>query len=268
MIAFAGNSILVRLALSSESIGPLSFSILRLLSGAVVLALLTGPKQTIRSGNWTAALFLLTYIFFFSYAYRSLEAGTGALILFATVQIVMIGSGIRDGERLKIRQWLGTSAACVGLVFLLLPGASTSPDPIGSLLMGLSGLGWAMYSLVGRKVTTPILATAGNFLKAFLIILVIGIPLLWIWLPEPFPQASGIGWAFLSGGVTSGLGYSLWYHVLRQLPATRAAIAQLSVPAIAAIGGLLFLSETLTMRLFLTTIMVLGGVGVATFRQK
>jgi len=263
MIAFAGNSILVRLALSTDSIGPLAFSVIRLSAGAMVLALIAKPKNAIQSGSWTAALYLLTYVVFFSYAYLSLDAGTGALILFATVQIVMIGSGIRQGERLSPAQWMGMAMACLGLFFLLRPGAVASPNPIGALLMGLSGLGWALYSLRGRHVESPALATAGNFARASACVIGISIPLLLL-TPEAYPNTKGIALAITSGAITSGLGYTLWYKVLPHLPATRASIAQLSVPAIAAIGGLLFLNETLTTRLLITTALVLGGVAMAT----
>ena len=265
MIAFAGNSIIVRMALASDSIGPLSFGLIRLLAGALVLALLVKPKQAISSGTWKGALCLLTYVVFFSYAYLSLDAGTGALILFATVQIVMIGSGIRQGERLSPIQWFGTAIACLGLVFLLRPGA-TSPDPLGAFMMAMAGLGWALYSLLGRHVDSPTLATAGNFVKAFLLVVLTSIPLLLI-RPEPYPYTNGVILAIVSGGVTSGLGYALWYRVLRHLPATRAGIAQLSVPAIAAVGGLIFLNEAVTLRLLTTSAMVLGGVAIATLSQ-
>jgi drug/metabolite transporter (DMT)-like permease len=265
MIAFAGNSIIVRMALASGSIGPLSFGVIRLLAGAIVLALLVKPERAFSSGSWTGALCLLTYVVFFSYAYLSLDAGTGALILFAIVQIVMIGSGIRHGERLTTPQWVGTGTACLGLVFLLRPGTAVSPDPLGALIMAMAGLGWALYSLLGRHVEAPTLATAGNFVKAFALVLLISVPLLWI-RPEDFPSTKGVVLATVSGGVTSGLGYALWYCVLRYLPATRAGVAQLSVPAIAAIGGLIFLDEAVTVRLLITSAMVLGGVAIATIQ--
>ena len=267
MIAFAGNSIIVRMALASDSIGPLSFGVVRLLAGAVVLALLANPKRAFSAGSWKGALCLLTYVVFFSYAYLSLDAETGALILFATVQIVMIGWGIKQGERLSMIQWLGTGIAFLGLVFLLRPGAAASPDPLGALMMGMAGLGWALYSLLGRHVESPTLATAGNFVKALLLVLLISLPSFWIW-PERLPQVKGFLLAITSGGVTSGLGYALWYRVLRYLPATRAGIAQLSVPAIAAVGGLMFLNEAVTVRLLITSAMVLGGVAVATIQTR
>lgn len=267
MVAFAGNSILARLALSTDSIGSLSFSIIRLLAGAIVLSLIARPRRALQSGSWTAALYLLSYALFFSYAYLSLDAGTGALILFAAVQIVMIGSGIRQGERLSAVQWSGMVIACLGLFFLLRPGAASSPDPIGALMMGLSGLGWALYSLRGRSTDSPALATAGNFAKAAVYVVVISVPLLLL-MPEEYPSVKGVALAVLSGAVTSGLGYTLWYKVLPHLAATRASIAQLSVPAIAAVGGIAFLNEAVTTRLVLTTALVLGGVAMATLAPQ
>ena len=231
MVAFAGNSIIARMALATESIGPLSFSLIRLLAGAMVLVLLASPKRAFSSGSWPGACCLLTYMVFFSYAYLSLDAGTGALILFATVQIVMIGSGIRQGERLSVVQWVGTALACLGLVFLLLPGANTSVNLPGALMMGLSGSGWALYSLRGRHVDSPTWATAGNFAKATVIVVLISIPLL-LAMPEKVPQIKGIALAIASGSVTSGLGYALWYKVLGHLTAIRAGVAQLSLSLI------------------------------------
>jgi len=179
------------------------------------------------------------------------------------VQIVMIGAGLRQGERLSAAQWSGMAIACIGLFFLLRPGASSSPNPIGATMMGLSGLGWALYSLRGRSADSPTLATAGNFAKAAVYIVAISVPL-FLMMPESYPSAKGITLAILSGAVTSGLGYSLWYKVLPHLAATRASIAQLSVPAIAAVGGMAFLNEAVTIRLVITTVLVLGGVALAT----
>ena len=226
MLAFAGNSILVRLALSTDSIGSLSFSIIRLLAGALMLALIAKPKHALESGSWLSALYLLVYVLFFSYAYLSLDAGTGALILFATVQIVMIGSGLWHGERLTALQWTGMAMACSGLFFLLRPGAASSPNLTGAVLMCLSGMGWALYSLRGRHTESPALATAGNFTKASVYVVGISIPLLLV-LPEEFPSTKGIVLAIISGAITSGLGYTLWYKVLPHLPATRASICLL-----------------------------------------
>jgi len=265
MLAFAGNSIIVRVALASDAIGPLSFGLIRLLAGAIVLALLVSPKHAFSSGSWKGALCLLAYVVFFSYAYLSLDAGTGALILFAMVQIVMIGFGVAHGERLSIVQWCGAAIAFNGFSLLLRPGAVASPEPFGAWMMAVAGLGWGLYSLLGRNVQDPTLATAGNFMRAFLLALLISLPLFWI-RPEGFPTTKGIVLAIVSGSVTSGLGYALWYRVLRHLPATRAGIAQLSVPAIAALGGVAFLNEAVTTRLLVTSTMVLGGVAVATIQ--
>ena len=284
MVAFAGNSILVRLALATDSIGPLAFGVIRLLAGATVLSLLAGPQRAWRDSSWLGAIYLLTYVMFFSYAYLSLNTGTGALILFATVQMVMIGAGIRAGERLSWLQWLGTSLAFCGLVFLLRPGAvaspeiaatpsisaapsvSAAPSIAGAVMMTIAGLGWGLYSLKGKSVQLPVAATAGSFAKAALLALALSMPLLML-RQEEFPQTKGVLLALGSGAITSGLGYALWYKVLRFLPATRAGIAQLSVPAIAAIGGLVLLGEAVSIRLLVTTAMVLGGVGAATLTQ-
>ena len=267
MVAFAANSILVRLALANESIGPLAFGAIRLLAGAVTLLFLSGPVRAWNDSSWLAAGYLLTYVLFFSFAYLSLDAGTGALILFAIVQKVMIGAGIRSGERLSIIQWLGTAIACLGLVFLLLPGSVGAPDPIGAIMMSLAGLGWALFSLKGKTVENPLVAIAGSFAKATLLIVAVGAPLLFV-RNEAGPQINGILLAVVSGAITSGLGYALWYKVLRFLPASRAGIAQLSVPAIAAIGGLIFLGEVLSIRVAVTTAMVLGGVGLSTLTKQ
>jgi drug/metabolite transporter (DMT)-like permease len=276
MVAFAGNSIIARFALADLSLGPWAFSTIRLLAGATVLTLMVGPRRILDTsrtrlrgdaGGWAGAVCLTTYVVFFSYAYRWLDAGTGALVLFATVQIVMIGSGIVAGERLAMKQWTGAGIAIVGLVVLLRPGVVNAPNLTGVMMMGLSGLGWAMYSLIGRRVQSPTLATAGNFVRAAALVLLIGLPVT-VLFPERLPSSQGVALAILSGAVTSGLGYVLWYRVLPHLAATQAGIAQLSVPAIAAIGGIIFLNETPTTGLVIATTMVLGGVGVATLSSR
>ena len=267
MLAFAANSILVRLALASHSIGPLSFSLIRLLAGALLLGAIAGPKRIRHAGSWKGAVFLLGYVVFFSCAYLSLDTATGALILFATVQVVMIGVGIWRGERLSAIQWLGTGLAGLGLVWLLRPAAGASPDPWGALMMGASGLGWALYSLHGRQSKDATLATAGNFTRAFLLTLPICLPGFY-WFPESAPVARGVALAAVSGAITSGLGYTIWYKVLPHIPTTYASVAQLSVPAFAAIGGLILLKEPLSVRLVVTIAMVLGGVGIVTVQRS
>ena len=262
MIAFAANSILARLALTGGDIGPWSFTAIRFISGAICLALIIGPMKTLRQGSWNAAFALLLYGIFFSYAYLLLSAGTGALILFAVVQITMIGGGLLAGERLRALQWLGLALAMGGLVYLMLPSVAP-PSPIGAIMMSLSGLGWGLYSLMGRGKGNPTALTAGNFLRAAIICAVITLPVLLI-LPEAAIGPKGIGLALLSGIMTSGIGYVIWYMALKHLTATRAGIAQLTVPFIAAIGGMLFIAEPFTLRFFIAMCMTLLGVALAT----
>ena len=262
MIAFAANSIFARLALTGGDIGPWGFTSIRFISGAVCLAFIVGPSETLGQGSWKAALALLLYGVLFSYAYLSLSAGTGALILFAAVQITMIGGGLMAGERLRALQWLGVALAMGGLVYLMVPYIAP-PSPVGAATMAMSGLGWGLYSLMGRGQGNPTALTAGNFLRAAIICAVVSIPLLWI-LPEISPAPKGITLALGSGIITSGFGYVIWYMALKHLTATRAGIAQLTVPIIAAIGGMLFIAEPLTMRFFIAMCMTLGGVGLAT----
>ena len=266
MIAFAANSILARLALTGGDIGPWSFTAIRFISGAVCLALIIGPMKTLRQGSWNAAFALLLYGIFFSYAYLLLSAGTGALILFAVVQITMIGGGLLAGERLRALQWLGLALAMGGLVYLMLPSVAP-PSPIGAIMMSLSGLGWGLYSLMGRGKGNPTALTAGNFLRAAIICAVITLPVLLI-LPETSIGPKGIGLALLSGIMTSGIGYVIWYMALKHLTATRAGIAQLTVPFIAAIGGMLFIAEPFTLRFFIAMCLTLLGVALATLSSN
>ena len=266
MIAFAANSILARIALTGGDIGPWSFTAIRFISGAVCLALIIGPMKTLRQGSWNAAFALLLYGIFFSYAYLLLSAGTGALILFAVVQITMIGGGLLAGERLRTLQWLGLALAMGGLVYLMLPSVAP-PSPIGAIMMSLSGLGWGLYSLMGRGKGNPTALTAGNFLRAAIICAVITLPVLLI-LPEAAIGPKGLGLALLSGVITSGLGYVIWYMALKHLTATRAGIAQLTVPFIAAIGGMLFIAEPFTLRFFIAMCLTLLGVALATLSSN
>ena len=266
MIAFAANSILARLALTGGDIGPWSFTAIRFISGAVCLALIIGPMKTLRQGSWNAAFALLLYGIFFSYAYLLLSAGTGALILFAVVQITMIGGGLLAGERLRTLQWLGLALAMGGLVYLMLPSVAP-PSPIGAIMMSAAGLGWGLYSLMGRGKGNPTALTAGNFLRAAIICAVITLPVLLI-LPETSIGPKGIGLALLSGIMTSGIGYVIWYMALKHLTATRAGIAQLTVPFIAAIGGMLFIAEPFTLRFFIAMCLTLLGVALATLSSN
>jgi len=265
MIAFAANSILCRLALKTTSIDPASFTAIRLVAGAATLWLIvrirTGSNAL--AGSWTQAFSLFAYAAAFSFAYVSLSAGTGALILFGAVQATMILYGLLRGERFTPLQTAGLLLALGGLVALLLPGA-TAPHWAGATLMTIAGIAWGAYSLMGRASTRPIETTAGNFLRAALFgALLSAVSLgMFAW------DARGAMLAVLSGAVASGLGYAIWYTVLPALRATHAATVQLSVPVIAAIGGVLLLGEHLTLRLVLCSIAILGGIALVLHARK
>lgn len=266
MTAFAANSVLARLAMATGEAGPWSFTLIRLVSGAVVLALIVSPRRAIGSGGWASGAALLLYAAAFSLAYLTLATGTGALILFAIVQITMIGWGILQGERLAAARWAGLALALGGLVWLLLPGLE-APPLIGALLMGAAGVGWGIYSLRGRGASQPTVLTAGNFARACVLAIVIAGPALLL-SGEASPSIEGVVYALASGAITSALGYAIWYAALRDLSASLAAIAQLTVPAIAAIGGMVFLSEPLTLRFVIATGLILGGVALASFARR
>jgi drug/metabolite transporter (DMT)-like permease len=267
LIAFAANSIFARLALGSPSIDPASYTTVRLMTGAATLWLIARFRQvgepTAFDSSWTSAAMLLLYAAAFSFAYISLPAGTGALILFAAVQITMIAAGLCSGERPSPLHWLGLLIAVAGLSYLVSPGIA-APPATGSLLMGTAGVAWGVYSLLGRGVTNPVRATAKNFLRTVPLTLVVST----LGLPFVAITAEGFLWAALSGSITSAIGYVIWYAALRGLSATLAATVQLSVPAIAALGGVVFLSEHMTLRLILAGALILAGVGLAIFSQK
>jgi drug/metabolite transporter (DMT)-like permease len=267
MIAFAANSLLGRLGLVEGGIGAGSFALIRLLSGALILALIAGPVRSLSAGSWAGAASLIVYAAFFSYAYTALPAGTGALILFAMVQVTMVGAGLVSGERLSTLQWSGLSVAILALIWLLSPGLDTPPLRAAGM-MAIAGIGWGAYSLLGRRATgtDPTRRTAGNFLRASLLAVLI-LPLILWRHPEPIPETYGILLAIISGAVTSGLGYAIWYAALRSLPATKAGIAQLTVPAIAALGGILVLDEQISLRFVLASTLILAGVGLATLTK-
>jgi drug/metabolite transporter (DMT)-like permease len=259
MVAFAANSILCRLALETTSIDPATFTVIRLVSGAATLWLIvrvrTGGKAL--AGSWASAFSLFTYAAAFSFAYFSLSAGTGALILFGAVQATMILYGLLRGERFTPLQTAGLLLALGGLVALLLPGA-TAPHWAGATLMTIAGMAWGAYSLMGRASTHPIETTAGNFLRAAMF----GVLLSAVSIGVFAWDARGALLAVLSGAVASGLGYAIWYTVLPALRATHAATVQLSVPVIAAIGGVLLLGERLSLRLVLCSVAILGGIAL------
>lgn len=267
MVAFAANSLLCRGALAAGSIDAYSFTAIRVASGAFTLgliALLSGRHSEVRDhGSWESAAALLGYALAFSIAYLTLDAGTGALILFGSVQVTMILGGLLRGEQPPPRRWLGLALAGGGLVYLLLPGAS-APDPFGGVMMLGAGVSWGVYSLRGREAPRPLLATARNFGLA-LPMAVVALLLGW---GAYHAEFKGVLLAVLSGGVASGLGYSLWYRALRGLTATSAAIVQLSVPVIAAIGGILLFQEIATMRLLIAGIVTLGGIAIAVTAKR
>jgi drug/metabolite transporter (DMT)-like permease len=265
MTAFAANSLLCRLALAHTSIDPASFTGIRLASGAVTLWVIVRVQNQhkVTGGNWLSAGALFLYAAAFSFAYISLPAGIGALLLFGAVQVTMIAAGLRAGERLSLRQTSGVILALIGLVILLRPGL-TAPSVAGSILMLIAGIAWGIYSLRGRNSGDPLVATAGNFLRATPIAIVLSLLLIMRSNPDPM----GIVYALLSGALTSGIGYVAWYAALRGMTATGAAIVQLSVPVIAALGGILLLNENLTLRLILASFAILGGIALVVVRRK
>ena len=259
MVAFAGNSLLCRVALKHTSIDAASFTTIRLASGALVLWLIVRMSRSTASGegNWRSALALFGYAAGFSFAYASLPAATGALLLFGAVQATMIGHGMWAGERLRGLQSVGLVLALGGLVGLLLPGLA-APPLAGSVLMLGAGVAWGIYSLRGRGGGDPTRVTAGNFLRAVPIAAALSLLLH----EGASLDGAGFWYAVASGALASGIGYAVWYAALPALKATQAAIVQLSVPVIAALGGILFLGEPLTLRLALTSAAILGGIAL------
>ena len=261
LVAFASNSLLTRLALGSHQVDAATFTALRLASGAVMLAALVVAQ----SRTWTALRFagvagpvaLFVYAAPFSFAYLRIGAAVGALVLFGVVQLTMIGYGIARGERPAPMMWIGLALAAGGLLVLTLP-AVARPDPLGVALMTVAGVAWAVYTLVGRGTTDPLAANARSFVWSTpLAMLLVAIT------RGPVQATSrGVVLALISGAVTSGLGYAIWYRALPRLSVTQAAVAQLSVPVIAAIGAALALGETLTLRLVVSGVAVLAGVGL------
>jgi drug/metabolite transporter (DMT)-like permease len=266
MLAFAANSVLCRLALGGEAIDAASFTTVRVVSGAVMLlVLITIRRETShvrKASHWMSAAMLFLYAVCFSFAYISLSTGTGALILFGAVQITMIVAALWSGERPGAIQWLGLVTALVGLVYLVMPGLS-APSPVGSALMTLAGFGWGVYSLRGRGSKHPLAATTGNFVLAVPVAVLVGL----LMVKRMEISTLGLILAVLSGALTSGLGYVIWYAALRGLTATQAATVQLTVPVLAALGGVFFLSEAVTLRLLVASVLILGGVAFAVVGQ-
>lgn len=259
MIAFAANSLLGRAALKTTAIDPASFVAIRLISGAVALCLIASWRGgfTLRAGSWVSAAALFAYAAAFSFAYLGVPAAAGALILFCAVQATMIGWGLKAGERMRPVQILGLCLAIAGLIGLLLPGLS-APPLWAALLMVVAGIAWGVYSLLGRGARGPTQATAGNFLRAAPMGLALCLGMRHGIALDP----AGMVYAALSGAVTSGIGYAVWYAALPGLAATTAATIQLSVPVITALGGVAFLGEPISLRLLLSSLAILGGIGL------
>jgi drug/metabolite transporter (DMT)-like permease len=257
MIAFASNSLLCRLALKQTGIDAVSFTFIRIFSGAVALWLIMKIRRATwkEEGSWASALALFIYAAAFSFAYLDLSAGTGALLLFGAVQATMILWGFRKGERLDAIQLVGLIFAVTGLVVLVFPGLS-APPLVGSILMVAAGVAWGIYSIRGKPGRDAIAATAGNFLRAVPFAAVVSV----ILLSQARLDHAGIFYAVVSGAITSGLGYVIWYSALPGLKAASAATVQLSVPVLAATGGILLLGEPITLRYVLASVAVLGGI--------
>lgn len=263
LLAFAGNSLLCRLALRHTAIDAASFTLIRLVAGALCLWLIArwrdGPRASGQgqAGNWPSAMALFVYAAAFSFAYASLSAGTGALLLFGAVQASMIAWGLYRGERLRGVQTAGWAVALAGLVGLVLPGWAAPPWQ-GSLLMAAAGMAWAVYTVRGRGQGDPLQVTAGNFARAVLPAVLCS-ALLW---RGTALDAAGVACALASGALASGVGYAIWYTVLPALRVTTAATLQLAVPVIAAVGGIAWLGEALSLRLLLAALAILGGIAL------
>ncbi len=260
MMAFAANSLLCRQALGEGLIDAATFTSVRVLSGAVTLGLIVLIRRRPRApstANWRSAAMLFTYMAFFSFAYLSLGAGTGALILFGAVQLTMFIFALRQGEHFSLMSWAGLSLAVFGLIYLVSPGV-TAPDLSGAILMAIAGIAWGAYSLMGRGAADPLEATARNFVYSAPLVLIVSL----FFMDDFSTTPNGLALAVASGAIASGCGYVIWYAVLPALSATRAATVQLSVPAIAAFGGVVLLSEELSLRLFLASAVTLGGVAL------
>ena len=274
LVAFAFNSILCRLALRGEEIDPASFTGIRLAAGAVTLIVISyfvgSPhvgkglrRANIRAGSWPSAFFLFAYAICFSLAYLSLTAGTGALILFSSVQLTMIVVSLIRGERPRPLEWFGLALAVGGLVYLVFPGLA-SPPLVSSLLMAAAGAAWGLYTLRGKRSGDPLANTTGNFVRTLPFILLAIIP----FLSQIHLSNRGVILAVLSGSIASGIGYTVWYAALKHHTATRAAVLQLAVPVITACIGVLFLAEAANTRLFIAAALILGGIGLTILSRE
>ncbi len=265
MLAFAGNSLLCRVALRDTAIDAASFTSIRLASGALVLAAIMYGRNShpLAAGTWRAAAMLFAYAAFFSFAYRQLSAATGALLLFGAVQTTMLGYGLATGERLRALQLIGLLVALAGLAGLLLPGLAAPPIE-GAVLMLGAGVAWGIYSLLGRGGQDPSGATAGNFLRTLPFAAILSLATA----THASIDDAGVLYAVLSGAIASGLGYVLWYAALPALKAASAATIQLSVPVLAALGGVVLLAEPITQRLLISSAAILGGIALVILRRR
>ena len=259
LIAFASNSVLCRFALGEKTIGAANFTSVRLLSGAIVLFLIlqirNRGKKSSSKGSWLSAAMLFLYAASFSFAYLTLDTGTGALILFGSVQVTIILLSIFYGNRLHLTEWIGVVIAFAGFVYLVSPGVST-PSMLGFILMTISGIGWGVYTLRGRGSLNSLADTSFNFARTIPFVII----LFAVTYHPSDISSKGLILAMISGGISSGIGYTIWYMALRNLTDTQSAVVQLAVPVIAAMGGVIFVSETISLRLILSTIFILGGI--------
>jgi len=275
LIAFAANSVLCRLALGSGSIDASSFTIIRLLAGAIALFIILAIKDSNKAnnkasnkgvsskGSWGASFALFLYAITFSYAYLSIDTGTGALILFGSVQITMILLSLISGTRLQINEWLGVIIAFMGFIYLILPSITT-PSLNGFILMAVSGISWGIYSLLGRSSKNSLTDTAYNFLRTMPFVALLAV----VTIENISYSFEGVVLALLSGAITSGVGYTIWYIALGGLSSTQSAVIQLSVPVIAAMGGVIFVSEIITFRLITSAAIVFSGILMVVLGKK
>lgn len=260
MIAFAANVVLCRLALGEGLVDAATFTTIKVISGAVTLSLIVLVRRRLQvfgSANWYSGTLLFVFMVFYSFAYISLGAGTGALIMSGTIQMTMFLFALREGEIFPLLSWAGMALAIFGLVYLVSPGL-TAPDPLGAILMAVAGIAWGLYSLFGRGTKDPLEATAGSFIYSVPLVLLVSL----IFSDDFSSTSYGLALAVASGAIASGCGYVVWYAALANLTATRAAIVQLSVPVIVAFGGVLILSEPITLRLLLASAAILGGLAI------
>lgn len=260
LVAFAANSVLCRLALAGGEIDAISFTVIRFASGAVALLVAAGwPRRRVSlTTRWTPAVVLALYAVPFALAYTRLSAGTGALIMFGSVQVTMMSVALGRGERPSALTWFGLAAALAGLVYLVRPGLA-GPPPLAAGLMALAGASWGIYTLRGRASREPLVDTARSFAQTIPMLLAVSLASL----PAAHAAWTGIGLALASGVLASGAGYALWYSAVRSLSATSAAVVQLAVPVLTALGGVAFLGERVTLRLAVSATLVLGGIGLA-----